>query len=1720
MSWACERISFEQLEPAETRSQFALHLAALDWSLAEPIVITNEKDIKSAANWRDRFQPYRHQVDNLIRFCRMLPVTLLADDVGLGKTISAGLILSELIERKRVSRALVVCPAILGPQWVEELASKFGIPALFARGAELANNLQRSPMPVIVTTYHSISARLPTLKADSFDMLIMDEAHKLRNLYGTQKPPQISVRMRRALESRIFKYVTMLTATPIQNRVWDLYSLMDLLTVAKGHANPLGSEAEFRERYVADSAGRQLNPYFAEEFRSILRQYVVRTRRNDAKLKFPTRNVKTQRLRGKTVERKMLEVVAERIQNLNKLVQISLSQAMMSSPQALAAQLENMATRGTVNDAVAREIRLLANTEPRTAKLEGLLALIQELRRERPKDWRVVVFTLRRETQEAIGRALRTEGIAVDFIRGGVPIQNHAAMDRFRASPPKANVIISTDAGAEGVNLQSGNVLVNYDLPWNPMVMEQRIGRIQRLASTHEHVVVINLVIAGSVEERIVGRLMEKLQAISETIGDIETILESAGQDEDSSFEEMIRELVVKSMTGQDVEAATKAAAKSIEDAKQLMLEERSNIDHVFGPGSFQPNQSLPPPKLKPVVPSLSSEDFVRQALVAEGATLRDNGDDTIDVIRRGHAVDRITFSPEMADRGGEAVFMGNAPKLYAPGRPPFERLVQRWLQRAGHAVHDLFNDLDPHIKETASRWCESLPDCTLSHTRIHKIARFAAGTLMCRVKAANGVDSLEKIVSVEFGVKEHRSPSEEVALQFPILPEKTAASRFFPEADVVIQQSLTKDPDVNAFCRYYEARQAEELERAGSNPRLRHRVHADFAPKVFGNVVAMEGMRYDVLDLVVSFILDGDHAYDVEIVAIPASRHILQEPPRKECSITNRTLPLACLSACEVSGKLATRHLLIRSSVSNRVALPEFGATCEATGLLVLKDELAQSDYSGKLVAAKLLRHSSMSDRRGTDDEFDICEFTGDLFLRDELLVSQLSGKHFRKDQASSATESGAIGHQSEFIICAETGQTLVPAEVGESAVSGIRVRSNLLVSSEKPPYRRALRSETRICSVSGKLLLIDEVVSSAVSNDPVDKELAATSEFSGRVGTPAELLTCEATGQKVLRDEVGISALSNKTVRKDLLHTSAISKRLALDEELATCEVTGSRVCPDELLTSDETGRRFRADEAFRSSETKRVGHLSETVECNSTHERVLRSESGVSAITGKSHKRSLLHPSEKSANRFGTEDEMCRCEISGRRLLKDEIVTSAVSGKPMDQDLAARSQLSNSPALPHELIECIVSHQKLLPSEVGLSLVSGKPARLDLLIKSMQSNRHGLPSEIVTCEITGAKVLSDEVVKSDESGLWCRSDETMTSMESGRVAHISEMVECQGTGAWITRSEAAQSSITGQYFKKSLLKESQKPPHRLGIASEFVTCTKTGKSILRDEAVRSAVSNKWIDCDLAETSANSGSYALPEELITCAESGLRLLPNETAVCSILNRAVDKRLLAQSELSGRSAVRTRLVPCAVTGKLAIPNELDKCELTGAQVDPKELEVCAITGKRVDRRRLARSTISGVPMLPEFAVWSPKSNRCCAPTEAGICNWQNIRLPRDEIATCRLTGMSFAREYLNDLGEFRELRSLLDDSSRGEDASDLTGWISQHHGNVVKGVKSATGLSSPDGSMRAICCELRAFLGLRIRHVGMLVSESGQRRLVGRIVIGRRQDGRWVPES
>ncbi|MDD3487522.1 MAG: DEAD/DEAH box helicase [Candidatus Moranbacteria bacterium] len=397
-------IQIKTLKKASSPDVYNLYRAALEWDLTEPIVIEDREDIRSESRWRDRVEPYHHQVTNLISFCRRLPVTLLADDVGLGKTISAGLVMSELVSRGRISKVLIICPKILREQWKEELDIKFNIPSIIVTGKELINAQPPEEAGAVITTYNTARLYLDRVKHDGFDMLILDEAHKLRNLYGVDPTPQVALRFRKALVDRLFKYVLMLTATPIQNRLWDLYSLVDLLTVARGHENPFGNPGLFARKYIADSRekARQLKPEMRDEFRSIVYSYMSRIRRSDAKLHFPDRVVRLHTVDPTPEELNLIEVIAKPIQDLNFLAQIVILQALVSSPEALVKLLNGMAAKKTAPKSLAVAVKAAAKNIHITTKLKGLEALTEKLRIDKPDTWRVVVFTRWRETQTSI----------------------------------------------------------------------------------------------------------------------------------------------------------------------------------------------------------------------------------------------------------------------------------------------------------------------------------------------------------------------------------------------------------------------------------------------------------------------------------------------------------------------------------------------------------------------------------------------------------------------------------------------------------------------------------------------------------------------------------------------------------------------------------------------------------------------------------------------------------------------------------------------------------------------------------------------------------------------------------------------------------------------------------------------------------------------------------------------------------------------------------------------------------------------------------------------------------------------------------------------------------------------------------------------------------------------------------------------------------------------
>ncbi len=1100
--------------------EYQVYSAALEWDLVEPIVIQNADDLKSRKFWRDRVTPYHHQVTNLITFCRRLPVTLLADDVGLGKTISAGLIMSELISRGRLSKTLVVCPKLLAPQWKEELETKFDIPAEIAIGRELLG-AGPSEVGAIITTYNSARMYLEAIPNDRFQMLVLDEAHKLRNLYGVEKTPQVAKTFRKALENRRFRFVLMLTATPIQNRLWDLYSLIDLLTVARGHENPFGSEGLFLRRFIADRGdqARRLNPAARDQFRNIVYGYMSRVRRGDAKLYFPDRVVQMHRVNPTAAELELISAIAKPIQRLNRLAQISILQALTSSPEALSAQLTNMARRGTVSEELAATVRAIVAKMPQSAKLHGLEILIEKLRGENSERWRLVVFTCRRETQTTIQTFLEERGLKVGIINGESGARNQETLARFRKNPPECRVIVSTEAGSEGVNLQVANVLVNYDLPWNPMIVEQRIGRVQRLASEHAHVSVFNIMLRGTFEEYIVGRLMEKLQMAAHAIGDIEALLEASDigegeEDAAKNFEERILDLVLAALAGKDVARETQLRMESIENAKAELARSEETINNLLG--SMEGAEYVGPraPRLPEVKHSMDPREFALRALQCVGVQLTQKGPD----LYRAEEDGRWEYV-----RFGEAIIPEVRTTLYAPGSPAFQHLVSRLTASGLHEITDI--DAEP-VKTSvavAKGWASAF-GADLQRAEVEDARRTFGGIALLRVRATVAHDSYERLIRVPCSRENHRGPATRSALAaLPKTIEEPLSVGV--DAEKLISAAQVDDA-ISEFCRFYLERREQELRSAGGDERKRKKLEDDFTPRLQVSLVGMTGEVLREVNVRIHYSFGGQGDYETTLSVAPHDEGILDAPKMGTCAKSGRIVPTTCLGRCELTGAEVLSHLLLTSEISGRHALPECTTRCSLSGKRILQDEAEASSATGKVVAKSLLKTSASSGRRAEPEYFSVCQFTGAEVLKDELAVSEISGKRYRVDEQMRSAASGKTGHQQEFITCYETREPIAVSEAEQCEVTGRQVRRGVLQVCEVTG-KRVLPSELEQCMVTGKRALHRFFVPSSISQGRL-LQGAAIRSSTGTFCTPAESQLCFWSGQRCHPDDLRMCTLT----------------------------------------------------------------------------------------------------------------------------------------------------------------------------------------------------------------------------------------------------------------------------------------------------------------------------------------------------------------------------------------------------------------------------------------------------------------------------------------------------------------------------------------------------------------------------------------------------------------
>ena len=312
------------------------------------------------------------------------------------------------------------------------------------------------------------------------------------------------------------KFCLLLTATPIQNRISEIFNLVSLLK--PGH---LGSETDFYNKYKKDSRSLDDDQYLKE----LVNKVMIRNRRADTGIEWTKRIVETISIEFSEKERELYDAVSSfgqgnAIMNKSQFSCLTLQREACSSRESVYYTLKNMLQKEE-NDSQAFHQQIgqlisLVEAVDTNSKAEKALELIKEI------NDKVIIFTEYRATQVYLQWFLKQHGITSVPFRGGFKRGKKDWMRELFKN--NAQVLIATEAGGEGINLQFCSHIINYDLPWNPMRLEQRIGRIHRLGQEKD-VKIYNFAIKGTVEEHVMKLLYEKIHLFEKVIGELDDIL-------------------------------------------------------------------------------------------------------------------------------------------------------------------------------------------------------------------------------------------------------------------------------------------------------------------------------------------------------------------------------------------------------------------------------------------------------------------------------------------------------------------------------------------------------------------------------------------------------------------------------------------------------------------------------------------------------------------------------------------------------------------------------------------------------------------------------------------------------------------------------------------------------------------------------------------------------------------------------------------------------------------------------------------------------------------------------------------------------------------------------------------------------------------------------------------------------------------------------------------
>jgi len=469
---------------------------------------------------------------------------LIGDEMGLGKTVQAVAVTEILARHFGVSRVLVVCPTSLKYQWQSEIARFAGRAARVMAGGRARRQKDYAEGDFCkITNYEKLKPDLDLITEWSPDLVIVDEAQRIKN-WNT-----IAARALKRIDS---PYAVVLTGTPLENRLEELISIVQFVDQHR-----LGPTWKLlHEHQVKDEGGRVTGYTGLEKIGATLAPVMIRRRKSEVLKQLPGRT--DQNLLVPMTETQMLyhqenaDIVARIVQRWRKTRFLS-----DKDQRRLTCALQNM--RMSCNSTY-----LLDQETDHGVKADELAALLDGLFVH--PEAKAVVFSQWTRTQDIVIRRLEARGIGYVRFHGGVPSEKRLALvERFR-DDPDCRVFLSTDAGATGLNLQHASTVVNMDLPWNPAILEQRVGRVHRIGQTRP-VQMINFVAKGTIEEGMLSVLAFK-RSLSAGILDGGTGEISLGGSRLNRFMKEVENVTNRMGEGEAMEPAEEAASVAATSAE------------------------------------------------------------------------------------------------------------------------------------------------------------------------------------------------------------------------------------------------------------------------------------------------------------------------------------------------------------------------------------------------------------------------------------------------------------------------------------------------------------------------------------------------------------------------------------------------------------------------------------------------------------------------------------------------------------------------------------------------------------------------------------------------------------------------------------------------------------------------------------------------------------------------------------------------------------------------------------------------------------------------------------------------------------------------------------------------------------------------------------------------------------------------------------------------